>query len=62
MAYYRDPVAVSGAASDQYLDVFAEFDFSCSDDSCDFFCPDCRNISRCSMYSEVMADWEWFYS
>ena len=58
MAYYRD---VSGQ-SDQFLGIFGEYDFSITDGECSLFCPECRNMMTCAVYSDCVDEWESFYT
>jgi len=64
MAYHR-PLDRSNSdgrtAPDKYIDIFSEFDFSGSDDVCDFFCRGCRRITECTTYEEVKEGWDSFY-
>ena len=62
MAYYRDASGKNDIESDRFADVFAEFDFICIDGDCDFFCPECRNMMKCSAYVEFKDEWDSFYT
>ncbi len=62
MAYYRGLSGIFGQTSDQFEDIFAEFDFACFSNECDFFCPDCRNMLKCAAYQEFRDEWELFYT
>ncbi len=62
MAYYRDLFRGSDLEPDRFKDVFAEFDFTCIDEECNFFCPECRNMLKCSAYIEFKDEWESFYT
>lgn len=61
MAYYKDRSGKTDPQHDQFNEIFEEFDFTCFDDDCDFFCPECRNILSCSVYVEFKDEWEMFY-
>lgn len=61
MAYHRDLDGSFGPESEEYLEIFSEFDFECSIDGCDFFCPECRDITKCRTYEEIKDEWETFY-
>ena len=61
MAYYRDSEGKFGPDSEQYVEIFSEYDFDCSIDGCDFFCPECRDITKCRTYEEIKDEWETFY-
>ncbi len=61
MAYYRDSESKFGPDSEQYVEIFSEYDFDSSIDGCDFFCPECRDITKCRTYEEIKDEWETFY-
>ncbi len=61
MAYYREEADKYKEEHDKFLDIFAEFDFMCMNDGCNFFCPECRNILKCEAYKETKEAWESFY-
>ena len=64
MAYYRpseESESTLQPPTDQYIDIFSEFDFLSVDNSCDFFCPGCRRIMECMDYEGVKDGWESFY-
>ena len=61
MAYYRAKLTGFDKKTDPFLDVFAEFDFGCVDDGCNFFCPECRQIHDCKAYKEIQEVWRSFY-
>ena len=62
MAYYRVVSANTGLEHEQFAEIFQEFDFTCFKDECNFFCPECRNMLKCSAYSEFRDEWESFYT
>jgi hypothetical protein len=62
MAYYRDFSQKNDQASDQFLEIFAEFDFSCFDEKCNFLCHECRNMLKCAMYNDFKDEWKSFYT
>ncbi len=62
MAYYRDISGGNGTESDQFIEIFGEFNFTCFDSECNFFCPECREMLECSAYTEFIDEWESFYS
>ena len=62
MAYYRDASRDIDIESDQFIEIFGEFNFTCYDNECNFFCPECRNMLKCAAYIEFRQDWESFYS
>ncbi|KPK01506.1 MAG: hypothetical protein AMK71_05285 [Nitrospira bacterium SG8_35_4] len=64
MAYHRpsrESESTLQPETDQYIDIFSEFDFLSVDNSCDFFCPGCRRIMECMTYEEVKDGWDLFY-
>lgn len=61
MAYYRHLEGIYGPDTEEYLEIFQEYDFSCDDIGCDFFCPECRYMLNCETYREVKESWESFY-
>ncbi len=62
MAYYRDSAGKFDCDSEQFLDIFAEFDFTDIEDGCDGFCPECELISKCENYQEIKDEWDSFYT
>jgi hypothetical protein len=62
VAYYRDCSGKCDQSSDQFLEIFSEFDFDCFDNTCDFYCPGCINMLKCEIYFEIMGEWKSFYS
>jgi len=62
MAYYRDISGKFDMESDQFIEIFGEFNFTYSDDECNFFCPECRNMLSCATYIEFSQEWESFYT
>ncbi len=61
MAYYRYNPKKKNDITDEYLEVFEEFDFGFVDYGCNFFCPECRNMMKCEAFSEVHEEWDSFY-
>lgn len=61
MAYYRVTSDNSQQLNDRYLDVFSDFDFKDIEITCDFFCPECRQLSSCETYTEIKGEWEFLY-
>jgi len=61
MAYYRNNPGGPDNESEQFCEIFAEFDFGYDDHECNFFCPECRNILKCEAYREVRESWDSFY-
>lgn len=41
--------------------IFNGHGFSCADDGCDGFCPECRRMLKCKVYEEIKSEWEWIY-
>lgn len=62
MAYYRDISGKIDIESDQFIEIFGEFDFVCPDNECNFFCPECRDMLKCATYIEFGQEWESFYT
>jgi hypothetical protein len=62
MAYYRDTSGKIDLEAEQFIEIFGEFNFTCPDDECNFFCPECRNMLNCATYSEFGQEWESFYT
>ena len=62
MAYYRDLSSKIDLASDRFVEIFGEFNFTSIDDECNFFCPECRDMLKCAAYIEFRQEWESFYT
>ena len=61
MAYHRLWHDTSTDNTQEYLDIFSEYDFERADDCCDFFCPDCKKMPECVAYEEIKGGWDSFY-
>lgn len=61
MAYYRDAEGKFGPEKDDFKDIFEEYDSSCPEAPCDFFCPECRYMLQCEAYTDIKESWESFY-
>ena len=61
MAYYRSNLKGFDRPADPFEAIFSEFDFSCIDDGCNYFCPECRQIHECKAYKEIQEVWRSFY-
>ncbi|RJR19700.1 MAG: hypothetical protein C4581_04400 [Nitrospiraceae bacterium] len=62
MAYYRDISGDIDVESDEYIEIFGEFNFTSFDNECNFFCPECRDMLKCAAYIEFSQEWESFYT
>ncbi len=63
MAYFR----TKGNNLEHYFNyhkkfhLFPNLSFIYIEDTCDGFCPDCKEMPRCEFYKELKDEWEGFY-